>query len=219
VISADGMTAAVGNDADNGNAGAAWIFVAPPGEILAPTPPLVTTATATSGTRIDVNWMAAAGATSYRVERRSAGTGYSLIGTVSGTTFADTTVVPGAAYQYRVKALNAAGESVGASDVATTITFDDDPLVPGTVVRAAHLAQLRSAVNAVRALAGLPAAAFSDPAAVGVTIRAQHIAELRTGVDAARTALGLATAPYGDPTLVGGAIRAVHFQELRERVR
>ena len=218
-ISADGMTAIVGSASDNGNVGAAWIFVAPADDLLAPSSPLGTTATAMSTTRIDVAWIASAGATSYRIERRAPGTAFATIATVASTSLTDTAIVPGTAYQYRVRAVNAVGSSLGASDVATAMLFDNDPLMPGTIVRAVHLAQLRTAVNAVRALAGLNAAGFSDAAVPGLAIKATHITELRTSVDAARSALGLATSAYTDPLVAGAAIKAVHFQELRERVR
>jgi len=218
-ISGDGMTAVIGGEGDSGSIGAAWIFTAPADDILVPTPPLATTATAKSTTQIDVTWIASAGATSYQIERRTAQTQFSTIGTSFSTTFSDHTAVAGAAYQYRVRAVNVAGAALGTPELATTVIFDDDPLMPGTFAKASHLSQLRAAVNAVRSLAGLSAFVFSDPAVPGVVIRANHITELRTSVDAAWIALGLATSPYTDSSLTGAAIKAIHVQELRERVR
>jgi hypothetical protein len=218
-LSGDGMTAVIGSEGDGGNVGAAWIFVAPADDILAPSLPLGTTAAAATTTRIDLTWIAAAGATSYQIERRAAGSAFSTIGTSSTTTFSDHSVVAGAAYQYRVRALNPAGAALGAPELATTVIFDDDPLTPGTYIKASHISQLRTAVNAVRSLAGLSAVAFPDAAVPGVVIKANHIVELRTSVDAARLVLEMATSPYTDSSLAGAPIKAVHIQELRERVR
>ena len=218
-LSGDGMTAILGRDIDNNATGAVWIFVAPPDDILAPAAPVGMSATAQSLTQVNVTWMTTAGATSYQIERRSAGGAFSQIGTASSPSFADGTVSPGTAYAYRVRAVNAAGVSPGAADVATTIFFEDDPLVAGTTAKAVHLSQLRQAVNAVRSLAGLSVLTFPDPAVPGAVIRASHLVELRSAVDGAFGALGLAQVPYADPSLAGVAIKAVHVQELRDRVR
>jgi hypothetical protein len=219
-ISGDGSTAILGRDIDNNATGAVWIFVAPPGDILAPAAPLGTSATARSLTHVDVTWVAVAGATSYQIERRSAGGAFSLVGTASSPSFADGTVSPGTAFAYRVRAVNAAGVSpAGAADVTTTILFQDDPLVPGTTARAAHVSQLRQAVNAARSLAGLSALTFPDPAVAGAVIRANHLVELRGAVDEVFGVLGLAQVPYADPSLAGQAIKAIHIQELRDRLR
>jgi hypothetical protein len=106
--------------------------------------------------------------------------------------------------------------SNSAADLATTIVFSDSPLTLGIFVKAVHLSQLRTAVNAVRLLAALPAATFSDAATPGTEIRAVHATELRSSLDAARGALGLTTGGYTDGSLTGVVIRAVHFQELRD---
>jgi hypothetical protein len=65
-------------------------------------------------------------------------------------------------YLYQVRAVNGSGPSANSSaDLATTVIFTDTPLNAGTAVKALHLAQLRTAVNAVRALSSLGAAAFT----------------------------------------------------------
>jgi hypothetical protein len=123
---------------------------------------------------------------------------------------------------YRVRAVNAGGASAdSAADIATTIIFLDDPLLARiTIIKALHLAQLRTAVNAVRALAGgLGAAGFTDGAVSGVTVRAIHITELRTNLDAAAPSVGLPTGGYTDTALAGIPVKAVHFQEIRDRVK
>jgi fibronectin type 3 domain-containing protein len=186
-----------------------------------PPAPASVTATATTTTRVVVSWTAVAGATSYQVYRRSPGTGFTLIGTPTTNSFTDNSVSSNTSYLYRVRAVNSAGTSTDSpSDLATTVIFTDDPLVArSTVIKAVHLAELRTAVNAVRALAGLTSATFTDSATRGVVVKAVHINELRTVLDTALSALGLATGGYTDTITRGVVIKAIHFQELRNRVK
>lgn len=176
-------------------------------------------ATATSTTSISIAWSAAANATGYQLERSSNGGAFVLIASPTGTSYTDTSVASGTTYVYRVRATGSTGTLPSAysnTDHATTIIFVDDPLIPGvTVIKAIHLTQLRQAVNAVRAAAGLSAASWTDPTPTGVRVRAVHITELRNALTPALTALGK-TATYTDPTLgPGTVVKAVHFQELR----
>jgi hypothetical protein len=156
-------------------------------------------------------------ADNYQVFRNSSG-GFSLISTVTGLTYTDSTVSPGTAYLYKVRAVASGLVSADSNiDLATTVIFTDDPLVAGTtVVKGVHLAEMRTAVNAVRALAGLSAAAWTDPSPTGVQIKAVHITELRTGLDAARSSLLLLPLSYTH-TLSAGAspISRIDFTEIR----
>jgi len=100
------------------------------------------------------------------------------------------------------------------------VIFTDDPLVARvTIIKAVHLAEFRTAVNAVRALAGLAPATFTDAASPGVVVKAIHVTQLRSALDASLTALGLPAGGYTDPTLTSVVIKAVHFQEIRNRVK
>jgi hypothetical protein len=174
-------------------------------------------ATATSTTSVAVSWSSSPNATQYEVRRKAAGGDYSPVGTVPGTTFNDTTALAGQTYFYVVRA-KAPGLSSpdSAADPATTVVFTDEPLVAGTTrVKLVHLTELRAAVNAFRAAAGLPAASWGDaapPAAKKVDLEA-----LRTALQQARQAAGLSTPAFTDaiPTI----IKAAHFQELRTGVQ
>jgi hypothetical protein len=181
---------------------------------------------ATPSPRVTLTWAASAGTVHhYQIERSESGTAFSILPeTATTTTFTDTSVAANRAYLYRVCAVDAAGNrSLYTNvDLATTINFADDPLSVGaTVVKAQHLTELRQAVNAVRALAGLTAADWTDPSPAGVVIRAVHIQQLRTNLDQALVALTRTTSAYTDPTLMPETtqVRAVHFQELRQRVK
>lgn len=187
----------------------------------APAAPTGVNARATTSTQVVITWTAVSGATSYQVQRRAAGGSFATIATVTGTTYTDTTASTNTAYLYRVLAVGSGGTS-GASnvDLATTVIFTDDPLIAGsTVIKAVHLAELRTAVNAVRALAGLSAATFTDAATRGVVVKAVHINELRSALDAAMSALGLPSGGWTDTIAARTVIRAVHFQEIRNRVK
>ena len=102
--------------------------------------------------------------------------------------------------------------------------FTDDTLIAGvTTVKAQHITELRQAVDALRAVAGLQPAPWTDPVLMpfASAIKAMHIAELRTYLEDAASRLGYAPgAAYTDPMLSPGTpIKRVHIEELRQRVR
>lgn len=194
------------------------------GVTVGPPQPLNFVATATSTTQIALSWSASAGATQYEIVRASASAGYGAPFVTASTTYNDTTVSAGQAYVYKVRALDASSRasSYTTPDAATTILFTDDPLIASsTPIKAVHLTELRQAVNALRATAGLTAATFTDPSPGSVLVKAVHVNELRTALSAARTTLGLTTIAYTDPTLTAGTtlVKAVHFTELRSGVK
>lgn len=185
-----------------------------------PVAPEGVSAQAISATQIRVTWAAVGGATSYDIYRRSPGsTAYVKVGSSTGTSFTDS-VSTDTAYLYRVVAVSGGGASSPSRiDLATSVVFTDNPLRAGVVIKAAHLAELRRAVNAVRRLAGLPNASFTDPAQPGIVVKAVHILELRIALDAARTALALPSGGWSEVVAPGVIIKARHFEEIRERVR
>ncbi len=92
--------------------------------------------------------------------------------------------------------------------------FTDDPLVAGvTVIKAIHMTELRTAVNALRGEQGLAAFAFAEAVAPGTVVKASHILELRSALTPALVA------PAYSPTVAGDVIRAIHVQELRNYAR
>jgi hypothetical protein len=178
-------------------------------------------ARATGASQITVSWTASPGATSYEVYRSASLQAFALAGTSSGTTFVDGGVTAGSAYLYLVRAVNASGSSPDSyAEPSTAIRFSGDPIAARvTVVRAAHIPELRDAVNAVRVLANLPRATFTGTAAQGTLIGAAHVSELRNRLDEAMTRLALPTGGYANIVVPGSIIRAIDIQELRERVR
>lgn len=186
-----------------------------------PPAPTGVNARAIAPTQVLITWTATTGATSYQIFRRAPGGAFTQIGTSNTNSFTDTSAAANTAYLYRVRAVNSGGTSAdSAADLATTVIFTDDPLAPrSTRIKAVHLAELRTAVNAVRALAGIGTATFTDNASPGVRVKAIHINQLRTALDAALSALALPSGGYTDTLTAGVVIKAVHFQELRNRVK
>lgn len=192
--------------------------------VVGPPTPTGLTATATSPTHIDVTWNASAGATQYELVRASASSGGFTTSVLLNTTSFGETVTAGGAYVYKVRAIDSASRTsaFSAPDAASARLFTDDPLVVrGTRIKAAHLMELRDAVNALRATAGLTAASFSDPLLTGIRVQAVHINELRSALAPARAALGLAAITFTDPTLTvrSSVVKAAHVQELRAAVK
>jgi hypothetical protein len=194
-----------------------------------PTPPqtpATLTATAASATRVDLTWPVSAGATTYDVQR-STGINdpyVTLPNSPATNSYADTSVVGGRTYLYRVRARNVTAVSdFTPVDPATTVLFQDDPLIAGTTtVKAAHITELRAAATAMRQAAALSAYSWTDPTIIGGTtlIDADHLIDLRLAIDGARIALGLATMSYtDDPLSQGTVVKALHAEELRGRVK
>jgi hypothetical protein len=100
--------------------------------------------------------------------------------------------------------------------------FTDSTLVSqATVIKAVHITELRTRINAIRAAHGLAAFSFTDPTLNNtILVKAIHIAELRTALSQAYTAAALPPPTFSDPILVNGVtpVKAVHLNELRAAV-
>lgn len=209
-------------------AGGRLVATEEPNPMAAPTNLIAATF---SNARVDVSWNAVPNADHYRLERASVigESNFQPVNTnVIGTSYQDTTVTNGNAYIYRVKAADAANNlsPVSNVDVATAITFDDDPFPAPptfTMVKAQHIVQLRTAINALRITAGLPTASWTqtiNPAQPGtVTIMAIDVEELRTKLDDALGVFNLPTGGYTDAALSNKQILKTHITELRSRVK
>jgi len=125
----------------------------------------------------------------------------------------------------RLTATGLADKDVTATeaDYDSAPTFTDDPLVAATTrMKAVHITELRTAIDALRARYNLSAFAWTDATlSAGVTsVKAVHVTELRTALNAVYTAATRALPTYTDPTLTVGTtgIKAVHITELRAAV-
>jgi hypothetical protein len=187
------------------------------------TPPTGLTATATGTASVSLAWNTS-GAASYVVYRSSTFPTFAPIATTGATNYIDTTALAGKSYLYAVRASDGVAESAESNrDLATTLIFTDPTLTAAvTAVKAVHMTELRTAVDAVRTLAVLPAATYTPPAiASGAQIRRLNLTELRTALDAARSTLGLTAASYTDPTITAGStpVKAAHLVNVRQGVQ
>jgi hypothetical protein len=153
---------------------------------------------------------------------------YAALGLPAGTSIsAATGVITGTVQPgiYSVTVTADDGEAQGAASFTLTVvqsSFTDHPLVAGVhVMRALHVTELRTRINALRASRGMAPASWTDPLVVsGVTmIRAVHVTELRSALRSVYVAAGRPAPVFTDESLsTGMAIRAVHINELRAAV-
>ncbi|HYC61909.1 MAG TPA: M57 family metalloprotease [Thermoanaerobaculia bacterium] len=193
-----------------------------PGTCITVLPPTNVVATATSTSTVNVSWTASAGALTYNVYRSTDAITYNLAGSTATTSFNDNGRSANTAYLYRVRAVNGGESADSTFDLATTVIFTDDPLVGGTtLLKSAHLTELRTAINAVRALASLGAGSYTDPTITvnATTAKTAHITDLRGAIDLARTNLSLSALSYGESITTSTAIKTSHFSELRNGVK
>jgi hypothetical protein len=106
--------------------------------------------------------------------------------------------------------------------VNPSAAFTDDPLVAGsTPVKAVHITELRSRIDALRIRFGLQVYTWTDPnLAAGTLVRAVHVTQLREALAQAYTAASRTEPSYSDPAIApqSTVIKAVHIQELRTAV-
>lgn len=99
--------------------------------------------------------------------------------------------------------------------------FTDDPLSRGvSFVKAVHITELRSRIDALRGTVSLAPFEWTDTAlGAGTAIKAIHPTELRTALQQAYAQAGRTPPTFTDATIDAGTlIRLVHIQELRDAV-
>jgi YD repeat-containing protein len=104
--------------------------------------------------------------------------------------------------------------------LGTATSFEFSSL-QGQLIKAQHFYDVRTAVNAVRAVANLSAATWSRQSLAGLFVQANDVQEMRNKLDEALTALSITVTAYQDPTLSTGAngtiIQAIHIEQLQAR--
>ncbi|HYV12688.1 MAG TPA: fibronectin type III domain-containing protein [Pyrinomonadaceae bacterium] len=178
--------------------------------------------------QVSVNWSATTGAHHYELEKTAnLNQAYQPVATnITGTNFTDTNVTSVTAYLYRVRAVDANGNSSAYSniDIATAISFTDDTITSQTTpVRGAHITELRQAVDAMRTTLNLSTVDWGGSIIPSSTeIQATHIQDLRTYVNQARAALNLSPCSFSDNSLTelrASFIKKDHIEEIRQCVR
>jgi hypothetical protein len=189
------------------------VFGAPPGFA----------ATASTASQVGLSWNAVSGnSVQYEIWRTvNLGTAFAPYTTTASTSYNDTGVAANTTYLYKVRAIDGMSTSAFTPvDAATTTIFTDSSLT-GVNIKAVHITQLRTAVNAMRAAATLSATTFTDSSLSGVAVKVLHITQLRTALNEARSAIGLSALTYTDPAMTPASttIKQVHIQELRNGVK
>jgi chitodextrinase len=209
-------------------AGNKLIATEAPGSFVAPGSLSAVTLSNLPSPQISVNWSATTGAHHYELEKTAnLNQAYQPVATnITGTSFTDPNVTSVTAYLYRVRAVDANGNSSAYSniDIATAISFTDDTLTSQTTpVLAAHINELRQAVDAMRATLNLTTVDWGGSVTPSNTvIQATHIQDLRTYVNQAREALNLSPCSFSDNSLTelrASVIRKNHIEEIRQCVR
>jgi len=107
-------------------------------------------------------------------------------------------------------------------DTGAGVPWTDDPITVGvTTLKAVHITELRTRIDALRTGAGLDGFPWTDTTLASWTniVKAIHLTELRTALGRVYTAGGQTQPSYTDATLTAGtSIRAVHITELRAAV-
>jgi hypothetical protein len=220
----------------NGSATAFWSFdrVGTPGAFDRTSPANGSLVAATDP--VTLVWTASFGAASYSycidALNDNACTG-SWIGNGGNTSVTLNNLSEGTTYYWHVTAINSYGALVAGGDPAafwsfrTTegVPFTDPVLTAGvTPVRAVHLTELRTRINAQRVRFGLSLVDWMDPTltAGATVIKRQHILQLRAALTDAYNKAAILSLPaptYTDPDLpVGTAVKMIHIQELRNAV-
>jgi YD repeat-containing protein len=186
--------------------------------VNAPPPaPASLTATRNGGT-ITLLWTMPAGATadSYDVYRCStncvAAANFAPVGSSTSLTMTDVYPLANKAYVYEVRAIRSGVSSPPSPHTFQNTVSYTDAVTTGTPLRAVHLTEVRTAVSALRAAAGLAPISYTDSSVV----LAAQFNELRTGANAARAQLGFAQVQFTDALVQGQTpARAVHLNEIR----
>lgn len=194
------------------------------------TPPTGVTAYA-SGTTVTITWTPVAGADGYDIYLKSSSAPYGFRKNVAGGSSSQTTdsappSANGVVLYHVVARAGAGGSAPSLPDVAWVGTFTD-PIITtqATIVKSAHLTEMRAAVNGLRQLAGAgdtyTAAEVAPTALQNQTIEDEHWTSLMTNLSNARQAVlpsGWSwtnnSAPAG-----GAVIAAAHLNDLRNAVK
>jgi hypothetical protein len=155
----------------------------------------------------------------YKFYERVGSAAWTHVYTASSPFYGVTAPERGKVYAYRMEAFNASGALLGTSniDIAVVTVFTDDALRAGIPIKAAHIQQLVSAANLLRAQGGLASISLAD-AAPGKTIRKSHIDFLSNAIAQGRAACSANASP-ALTIAAASPVRAAHILQLREALK
>jgi hypothetical protein len=186
---------------------------------VAPPAPTQFSASATTGTTVQLGWSFAGSADHFALDRCgsacSLASSWAEIGTTAQLSYVDAVATANKSYLYRVRARKGGTSSLPSSpDLATTVIPID--AVSGTMIDDAQIMQLRTAVQAVSLLAGSPPPTMTGTNLANALILSVHLGELRSALNAARASLNLPAVVYSVST---SSVRAADVNELNGGVR
>jgi hypothetical protein len=241
-LSADGDTAVIGGDGDNGGVGAAWVWTRSGGVWTQQGTKLVGSGAVGSAEQGFCVSLSADGNTALvggGDDNGNAGAAWIWTRSGGGWTQQGSKLVGSGAVGNAQQGISVSLSDDGSTAIlggyadngvagaawvfaASPLTgFTDDPLAAGTIVKAVHITELRMRIDALRAAHALPAYSWTDPTLTpgSNVVRAQHIVDLRTALSEAYGAAAVAPPAYTDPGLAAGTtIRTLHITELRGAV-
>jgi len=191
-----------------------------------PVPAPTITATGSGNGSVAVSWNAVPGVNGYDIFRKGAHTSaWNLVGSTGNTQFTDSALTPGKTYLYRVQAYDRQGNRSPDSnyELATSIDYTDPQLTTSTIIRARHIIDVRTAVNAICTYAGAgicPSLPFSGSSLDETQLQTQTIqASAFTGVQnqivSLRAAIGASAATFRETPAAGTTIKIIHMENLR----
>lgn len=183
------------------------------------------TATGTS-TAVSISWPAVPGMSTYELYRKtSAGGAWNLIYNNSTTAYTDTAVTSGKTYLYKANGVDGAGNrwSDSNADLATTINYTDPIISNSTLIKAKHIIEVRTAVNAICTFAG-PGLCSSPPYSGNAldenyvktqAVYAADFAGAQSSIISLRSAVGASPAVFRETPVPMVAIKRIHMEDLR----
>lgn len=195
-----------------------------PSELPAPTN---LAAVAVGSSSVSLTWAAASPSvprTTYLIRHRTSWNGLWIeTGSSTTTSFIHSSVTSGTVLQYEVASTDAAANvSPVTRAFVYTGTYSNDPIAAGsTIIRGAHIGELRKATDAWRAFAGLPYHFPSAWSPATGPVLASHFADIVTALNDARDVAGMPRFDYLGllAPLAGGTIDHRHVQQLRAATR
>jgi M6 family metalloprotease-like protein len=182
------------------------------------TGPAITPASATIGSGQTATLNAPASPLSYQWYLGSPGIPRNPVAGATLGTYTTLALTSSKSYWVRTSNSTTVADSAAA---IVTIGFTDNTLVAGaSEMKAVHLTELRSRVDALLQRFGRPAMTWTDPSlSSGSLIKATHIAELRGALTLVYSVAFRSPPTYTDQTLGPGTlVKLVHVQELRNAV-
>ena len=190
-----------------------------------PITPTTVTATGSSGA-VSVTWASVPGV-SYELYRQTSATGaWNKIYSGSTPSFPDTSVSAGHTYLYKVLCVDGLGNAspYSNSELATTINYTDPTITSfSTLVKAKHIVEVRTAVNAICTFAG-PALCASAPYSGNALdenymktqlIPAADFTSVKNNIVNLRSAIGASPAVFRETPASHGLIKRIHMEDLR----